>query len=107
MTATDRSEVRLAVKLLAKAVSTDSREEAVALAARAYSAVAAWLNACEAEGGTPRRRERRLLRDRRSVLATLRSFAPGGAPSERARGAAAYGRHGPDKETPRTIDLRA
>ena len=108
MTAKDRAEVRLAVKLLTKAASTDSHEEAMAFALRAYSTVADWLNACDAMGGTTRRRERRLLWERRGVLRALRGFAPHAAPAEPARGVAAYGRHdGTDPSGPTTIDLRA
>lgn len=108
MTAKDRSEVRLAVKLLTKAAGTDSHEEAMAFALRAYSVVADWLNACDAEGGTPRRRERRLLRDRRSVLRTLWPLTSHGTPVEPERGAAAYGQHhAPGETSPKTIDLRA
>lgn len=79
MTATDRRDVGRAAKLLAKAESTDSPEEAVALALRAYSLVADWLNTCEGTLPGLRRRERRLLRDRRSLWRTWRSYVPGRA----------------------------
>ena len=104
MTPTDRRDVGRAAKLLAKAESTDSTEEAIALALRAYSLVADWLNTCEGGLPGPRRRERRLLRDRRSLWRTWRSYVPGGlagatAPPE------PYGRA--DPATPSRIDLRA
>lgn len=64
----DRSGIARAAKLLAKAVSTDSEAEAIALSLRAYSILADNLNAFEAATTPePRRRERRRLRDRRAV----------------------------------------
>jgi hypothetical protein len=67
----DRSAIRMATKLLAKAESTDSDEEAVALAVRSYTLLAEAINAYdiahEEPPGGRRRRERRRLLDRRSV----------------------------------------
>ena len=79
MTETDRRDVGRAAKLLAKAESTDSPEEAVALALRAYSLVADWLNTREPSGAGARRWERRLLRDRRSMWRAMRSHLGGAA----------------------------
>ncbi|MGO9582850.1 MAG: hypothetical protein ACLP36_08590 [Acidimicrobiales bacterium] len=66
----DRSAIRMATKLLAKAESTDSDEEAVALAVRSYTLLAEAINAYDLTHEEPsgrRRRERRRLWDRRSV----------------------------------------
>lgn len=104
MTPPDRRDVGRAAKLLAKAESTDSHEEAVSLALRAYSLVAGWLNACEGSLPSPRRRERRLLRDRRSLWRTWRSHGIFGtspsAPSQ------PYASQQPNPGSSR-IDLRA
>lgn len=106
MTSTERREIALATKLLAKAESTDSAEEAVSLALRAYSLVANWLNRQDAEEGGPRRRERRLLLDRRSLRRAWQVLAPGGPPFG---GGGGHRRtpYGGDDETPRRIDVRA
>lgn len=61
-----QDQIRRAALLLAKAVSTDSPEEQAALALRSYCLLAEFLNAHESASGQPRRRERRLLRDRRA-----------------------------------------
>jgi hypothetical protein len=62
----DRAAIRLVTKLLAKAESTDSDEESVALALRSYCLLAGTINAHEESRDTAtRRRERRLLQDRR------------------------------------------
>lgn len=90
-----------AAKLLAKAESTDSHEEAVSLALRAYSLVATWLNACEASRPGPRRRDRRLLRDRRSLWRTFR-----GSGTAATSPGALYASREPDAGASR-IDLRA
>ena len=67
----DRSGIRMATRLLAKAESTDSDHEAIALAIRSYSLLADAINAYAlALGELPtgaRRRERRRLWDRRSA----------------------------------------
>jgi hypothetical protein len=102
MTATERSELALAAKLLAKAQSTDSNEEATALSLRAYSLLADWLNRQEAAAGGPRRRERRLLLDRRSLRQAFRVLVPAASSTS--------GRDRPyasPEAPPRQIDLRA
>jgi len=66
--AMDRSNLRLAAKLLVKAEDTRFEAEAAALAEKAYVLLADFLNGLEEgePGAEPRkRRERRLLRDRR------------------------------------------
>lgn len=103
MTETDRRDVGRAAKLLAKAESTDSPEEAVALALRAYSLVADWLNAREPCNGGSRRRERRLLRDRRSVWRAVRSHLGGATPTVPA---SPYAREGTEVRSSH-LDLRA
>lgn len=105
MTPTDRREVALAAKLLAKAESTDSDEEAMSLALRAYSLVAEWLNRQEAGQGGPRRRERRLLVDRRSLRRAWRVLVPG--PAFGSAGGLRERPYAGHEETPRRIDLRA
>ena len=66
----DRSGIKTASRLLAKAESTDSQHEAVALVLRAYSLLAEFINAYDTAqaGSSPdaRRHERRRLWDRRS-----------------------------------------
>jgi hypothetical protein len=63
----DRSNLRLAAKLLAKAQDTQFEAEASALAEKAYVLLAEFLNGVDdAATRTGRRRERRLLQDRRS-----------------------------------------
>jgi hypothetical protein len=65
----DREKLRLAAKLLAKALDTNFDAEAAALTEKAYRLLAEFLNAYEAEAGSTgvaRRRERRHLRDRRA-----------------------------------------
>jgi hypothetical protein len=67
----DRSGIRTAIRLLAKAESTDSDQESVALALRSYSLLADFINAYDLANAEPtkgaRRRERRRLWDRRSA----------------------------------------
>ncbi|HTX00690.1 MAG TPA: hypothetical protein VMD59_18060, partial [Acidimicrobiales bacterium] len=62
----DRSDISLAVRLLRKAESTSSDHESAALALRSYSLLAEVINGFEAANGEPRRRDRRLLHDRRA-----------------------------------------
>src|SRR5580704_10335347 len=66
----DRGQLRVASGLLAKAQSTDSDAEAAALAEKTYVLLAKFLNTYDDDQlrttGRPRRRERRLLRDRRA-----------------------------------------
>ena len=78
--------------LLAKASSTAFAEERQALALRAYSLIAAYLNACEADSAAPRRRERRLLRDRRQGARAVPPPASERRPDGRAAATAAYRR---------------
>lgn len=106
MTPTERSQVALAAKLLAKAESTDSDEEAVSLALRAYSLLAEWLNRQDAREGGPRRRERRLLVDRRNLRRAWQVLTPAGSPFG-ASGGRRRGAYGSHEEPPRRIDLRA
>jgi len=67
----DRSGIKMALRLLTKAESTDSDFEAIALAERSYSILADTINAydaaCAKQPGGMRRRERRRLFDRRSA----------------------------------------
>lgn len=72
MKSIDRSGIKTAARLLAKAESTDSDYEAIALAERSYSLLADTINAYDLAvdsqtGFLARRRERRRLRDRRSA----------------------------------------
>lgn len=71
MASMDRSGIKMAIRLLTKAESTDSDYEAIALAERSYSLLADTINAydiaCAEQSGGVRRRERRRLFDRRSV----------------------------------------
>jgi hypothetical protein len=65
----EQGTIALATKLLVKAQGTTFDAEAAALTARAYRLLADALNAYEdgaTPAGTTRKRERRLLRDRRS-----------------------------------------
>lgn len=75
----DRTRLDVARALLAKAGSTKSSEEAVALAQKCYRLLAEHINdyedTADAAAPGPRRRERRLLQDRR------RGFAPPGSSS--------------------------
>jgi Protein of unknown function (DUF2786) len=65
----DRGTLGLATKLLAKAQGTPYDAEAAALTERAYRLLAGALNAYDDQtsGNTGRKRERRHLRDRRSM----------------------------------------
>ncbi len=66
----DRSGIKMAIRLLTKAESTDSDYEAIALAERSYSLLADTINAYDVaveQSGGGRRRERRRLFDRRSA----------------------------------------
>ena len=70
----DRSRLDVASALLAKAGSTKSSEEAVALAQKCYRLLAEHINhyedMVEAAVPGPRKRERRLLQDRRRGFPT-------------------------------------
>ena len=104
----DRSNLRLAAKLLAKAQDTNFDAEAAALAERAYRLLAEHLNAYESEAesaGATRRRERRHLRDRRAPRRVFGWRAPGGGTDP----AATYRRRAEGTGAPGEgdIDLRA
>jgi hypothetical protein len=107
--AIDRSNVRLAAKLLAKAQDTAFEAEAAALAEKAYVLLAEYLNefeASEARTAGGRRRERRLLHDRR---ATRRLFSWRPSPTRAATSPAERYRKGepPADNEAGGIDLRA
>ena len=76
----DRSRLDVARALLAKAGSTKSSEEAVALAQKCYRLLAEHINDYEDTAGAtapgPRRRERRLLQDRRRGFPAPGSSTP-------------------------------
>lgn len=106
----DRTNLDRAGKLLAKAQGTEFEDEAAALVEKAYVLLAEFLNGLEdpqglgTPGGVARRRERRLLRDRRTArrLFGRRTAAAGGNPE------ASYRQDGRDADGPgRDIDLRA
>jgi len=61
----DRATVETVAKLMAKAHSTEYDSEAVALIERSYGLLARVLTDYDAAAGDGRRRERRLMRDRR------------------------------------------
>ncbi len=79
--------VQTAAKLLAKAQSTTSDHEAIALVERSYRLLAKAINAYDAQydngAGSPRRRERRRLHERRR---RARSDARAGGPEDLPRG---------------------
>ncbi len=104
----NRSNLALAAKLLAKAQDTTFEAEAAALVEKAYVLLAEFLNGFEDDAscrGVGRRRERRLLPDRRAArrIFARRSTAARGDPAAtyRQEGQEARGRSGGD------IDLRA
>ena len=80
-----REMVQTAAKLLAKAQSTTSDHEAIALVERAYRLLAKAINTYDAEheSDAPRRRERRRLLERRRCS---RTEAGVGAPTEEGAG---------------------
>ncbi len=92
----DRGPLRVASGLLAKAQSTDSDAEAAALAEKTYVLLAKFLNAYDDDQlqttGRPRRRERRLLRDRRAERRGERRNERTAEPAPRTDAAAAYRR---------------
>jgi len=103
----DRSNLRLAAKLLAKAQDSNFDAEAAALAERAYMLLAELLNNFDAETEQPgtRRRERRHLQDRRASQRRRGWWKPrAGSDPE-----AAYRRREAGMATPvdGDIDLRA
>ncbi len=104
----DRSGIGTAMRLLAKAESTDSDHEAIALAVRSYSLLADTINAYDlansASSGT-RRRERRRLWDRRSATRPP-SEQSEPTPTERSMAVDGYLRlSGGGERTDRGIDL--
>jgi hypothetical protein len=74
-----REMVQTAAKLLAKAQSTTSDHEAIALVERSYRLLAKAINDYDAQydngAGSPRRRERRRLHERRRRARAERSAA--------------------------------
>jgi hypothetical protein len=74
----ERQTIALATKLLVKAQDTTFDGEAAALTAKAYRLLAEALNASDhtASPGMPRKRERRLLADRRSAPGSCLSSMP-------------------------------
>lgn len=74
----EKETIALATKLLVKAQGTTFDGEAAALTAKAYRLLAEALNASDgtASPGVPRKRERRLLADRRSVPESCASSMP-------------------------------
>jgi hypothetical protein len=104
----DRKNMELAANLLAKALRTDFDEEAIALLEKSYSLLAKVITAYDDGVGpaTPgtRRRERRLLRDRR---ATRRLGLFGGPTGRKADPASTYRRLDQDRSGPGHIDFEA
>jgi hypothetical protein len=105
----DRKNMQLAANLLAKALRTDYDAEALALLEKSYSLLAKVITAYDdsvpaAQGG--RRRERRLLRDRR---ATRRLGLFGGPADRKTDPAGAYRRLDQDGQdrAPGHIDFEA
>jgi hypothetical protein len=111
MKSIDRSGIKTAARLLAKAESTDSDHEAIALAERSYSLLAETINAydlaVESQGGLfARRRERRRLRDRRSVRrGPDQSVGADRSDSGTPNAADGYARIGNGTQTSRTVDF--
>jgi hypothetical protein len=106
----DRKNMELAANLLAKAMRTDFDAEAIALLEKSYSLLAKVITAYDESVGpaTPatrgtRRRERRLLRERRAT----RRLGPFGTADRKADPAGAYRRLDQDRQTPGHIDFEA
>lgn len=101
--------VQTAAKLLAKAQSTTSDHEAIALVERSYHLLAKAINAYDAQydnGGSPRRRERRRLHERRRrARSEERAASPETAPTTAADSVARYRGVG-DYSWRRGIDVR-
>lgn len=77
----EKEPIALATRLLVKAQGTTFDAEAAALTAKAYRLLAEALNAhddASAGSGAPRKRERRHLRDRRSVSGPPAAKVQGG-----------------------------
>jgi hypothetical protein len=77
----EKETIALATKLLVKAQGTNFDAEAAALTGKAYRLLAEALNAYDdgtVSPGTARKRERRHLRDRRSISESPASSVPGG-----------------------------
>jgi hypothetical protein len=80
----EKETIALATKLLVKAQGTTFEAEAAALTGKAYRLLAEALNAYDdgaASPGTARKRERRHLRDRRTVAGSSASSVPRGSTS--------------------------
>jgi hypothetical protein len=105
----DRSGIKMAARLLAKAESTDSDPEAIALVERSYSLLADTINAYDlvsAQQSGPRRRERRRLFDRRSARRSLTDPVGIGPEAEQASAVNGYLRLGDGgTETRRSVDF--
>ena len=103
----DRKNMELAANLLAKALRTDFDPEAIALLEKSYSLLAKVITAYDDSVGPAspggRRRERRLLRDRRAT----RRLGLFGTPDRKADPAGAYRRLDQDRQTPGHIDFEA
>lgn len=103
----DREGVRRASRLLEKALSTNSEPEALALVEKAYPILARVINAAEAElapAPDGRRRERRLVKDRRASRRSDAGTQPRNIP-----GAAAAYRDAakPPRRPPGDVDTTA
>jgi hypothetical protein len=105
----DRSGIKMALRLLAKAESTDSDPEAIALVERSYSLLADTINAYDlvvAQQSGPRRRERRRIFDRRSARRTLAEPLGTGPQAEEANAVDGYLRLGNGgADTRRSVDF--
>ena len=105
----DRTDIRKAALLLAKAESTESDAEAFSLALRSYSLIANALNAYDEEQGAaegyPRRRERRQLRDRRALRRPPPDPVEGAGTAPEPPEAARYKRVSDEAPKPRNVDL--
>jgi hypothetical protein len=105
----DRRSMERAANLLAKAQSTSFDAEAIALVEKSYSLLASIITTFDetSDPNTPgvRRRERRLLRDRRAT----RRFGLFSAPGRGADPATTYGQLAKDPPLPHEthIDLEA
>ena len=103
----EQGTIALATKLLVKAQSTNFDAEAAALTGRAYRLLADALNAYDdqtAAAGADRKRERRYLRDRRSMSPERVQTTPNRVPqptAERSRRVSWI-----DQPSRRQIDIR-
>jgi hypothetical protein len=78
----DRSNIEMAARLLGKAQTTDSEAEMIALVEKSYRLLARSINAFDSDqpraASRARRRERRLVQDRRAArrASAAEAFAP-------------------------------